>query len=97
MAETGLSMVENDDDDSSDGPGGHHEPITDDDVLAYVREQDGEPVGATEVADALDRSRRGVLRRLDDLAGDGRLEDKEIGARTRVFWFDRDAGGDADE
>ena len=65
-------------------------------VLLYeetlsVFEATAEPLTSVEVADALDLDRRAVYERLANLADDGRLETKKVGASGRVWWLpDRD-------
>lgn len=58
------------------------------DVLGVFDRRDdrGEPLTAPELADALNCSRRTALDRLTDLADDGRLQSKQVGGRSRVYW-----------
>lgn len=62
--------------------------ITPEDVLDVfrARDQPNEPLTATEVADALGCSRRTALDRLHDLAEQGEVASKKVGARARVWW-----------
>ena len=68
--------------------------VTERDVLGVFEERrdTSEPLTASDVADALDCSRRTALTRLNDLAERGDLEKKQVGARAAVYWIaERDA------
>jgi len=67
------------------GPKPKVEPADALDVFAR-RDDRGEPLTASEVADVLGCSRRTALNKLTDLAGDGRLRSKQVGGRSRVYW-----------
>ena len=70
-----------------DGSGsGRPRETTTDDVLKALCEVDA-PVGTgTELAQRLNVSQQTVLRRLDELHKNGRVERKEVGARAVVWW-----------
>jgi len=51
-----------------------------------VFDDDGEPRTASEVADALGCARRTAYGKLEELAEQGALETKKVGARGRVWW-----------
>jgi len=54
----------------------------------------GEPVTASELADAMECTRRTAYDRLQRLAEAGELETKKVGARGRVWWRSRRTVGD---
>ncbi|NHN48575.1 GAF domain-containing protein [Halostella sp. JP-L12] len=60
-------------------------------ALGAVAAAGGEPLTTSEVADALDCSRRTAYNRLERLAERDEIESKKVGARGRVWWLHRDA------
>ena len=46
----------------------------------------GEPLTTSEVAEALDLTRRSAYERLSELADQGRVETKKVGAKGRIWW-----------
>ena len=72
-------------------------PGTAEGALAAVTAAGGEPLTTSEVAAALDCSRRTAYNRLDRLADRGHVATKKVGARGRVWWRPPDAAAsDAD-
>lgn len=83
-------------------------PAIDDpaDVVAYLKQYHPEPITASEIGETFNCDRRTALRRLQELAGvktkddqglfdaDPRVRTKQVGGRTRVFWFDDVTRGD---
>lgn len=67
---------------------GRIEETTPEDVLEVfrLRRDAGEPLTAPEIAEHLQCSRRTALNKLNHLVEDGRLESKEVGGRSKVFW-----------
>ncbi|RBI58329.1 transcriptional regulator [halophilic archaeon] len=68
-----INMPKKRDDDS----GRYTQSVDDDDILAYLREQDG--AGTSEVADAFDYEQSTVYRRMKRLEDDGRVSRREVG------------------
>jgi MarR-like DNA-binding transcriptional regulator SgrR of sgrS sRNA len=62
---------------------------TESDVVAMfeAREDYAEPLTASEVAEALDCSRRTALNRLHDLQESTDVTSKKVGGRSRVWWI----------
>lgn len=60
--------------------------IPDEEILQLVRDHPDPVVGTAEIADALDFSRNGTKKRLDQLVEQGDLENKKIGT-VSVFWL----------
>ncbi len=54
----------------------------------------GEPLTTREVADALELTRRSAYERLRELADNGAIETKKVGARGRVWWRPAGASGE---
>jgi len=52
-----------------------------------AREDHAEPLTASEVAEALDCSRRTALNRLHDLQESTDVTSKKVGGRSRVWWI----------
>lgn len=63
--------------------------VTRDDVMAVFqnRVHPHEPLGTSEVADAVNAARRTAYDKLERLVDEGCLESKKIGARARVWWL----------
>ncbi|MBX0295679.1 PAS domain S-box protein [Haloarcula nitratireducens] len=59
------------------------------DALAAFDSTPSAPLTASEVADAIDCSRRTAYNRLEQLVEDGLLETKKVGASGRVWWRSR--------
>jgi hypothetical protein len=78
------------------GPKPKVEPADALDVFAR-RDDRGEPLTASEVADVLGCSRRTALNKLTDLAGDGRLRSKQVGGRSRVYWVPIDGDSEGED
>lgn len=57
-------------------------------TVADILEETDEPVATTaEIEDRIPLSRRGLLRRLQELDDKGELASKQVGARGRVWWI----------
>lgn len=54
------------------------------------RKDPNEPLTASEIAEAVNCSRRTALDRLHELEARGRLTSKKVGARSRVWWLPDD-------
>ena len=61
--------------------------VSDDEILAVFRESQDPVLIASEVAAELPIGRRGVYKRLEQLAEDDKLERKKIGGRGTVWWL----------
>jgi predicted ArsR family transcriptional regulator len=63
--------------------------VTGEDVVGVFRHRDdqSEPLTASEVAEQLDCSRRTALNQLNELAEAGEISSKKVGARARVYWM----------
>lgn len=66
--------------------GGRPRTVTDDEIVRTLRESGEHVLTTAEVADTLDVSRRTALRRLSALAEEGRIERKDVGKRSAVWW-----------
>jgi hypothetical protein len=66
--------------------------VTDEDVLSVYRElsDPSEALSASEVANALDCSRRTAYARLAELADGGPLHTKKVGKQVRIWWLATD-------
>jgi predicted ArsR family transcriptional regulator len=71
--------------------GGRPQTVSDDDIVRYLRETDERVVSTSEAAEALDVSTRTALRRLSELADEGRIGRKDLGERSTVWWALDDA------
>jgi predicted ArsR family transcriptional regulator len=69
------------------GEAGRPRRVSDEDILAVVRDSDGPAVNTGEVAEQLPLTRRCVHARLTDLAEEGTLETKTMGKRVRIWWI----------
>lgn len=61
--------------------------VTDEEVLAVLRESDDPVLSTAEVADKLPIKRRATLTRLQRLAENGDLARKQTGGRNTVWWL----------
>lgn len=61
--------------------------VSDDEILAVFRESQDPVLIASEVAAELPIGRRGVYKRLEQLAEEGELGRKKIGGRGTVWWL----------
>jgi MarR-like DNA-binding transcriptional regulator SgrR of sgrS sRNA len=68
---------------------GRETQYTESDVIDVFRDRTdfAEPLTASEVADALDCSRRTALNRLNDLQESTDVTSKKVGGRSRVWWI----------
>jgi MarR-like DNA-binding transcriptional regulator SgrR of sgrS sRNA len=68
---------------------GRETQYTESDVIDVFRDRTdfAEPLTASEVADALDCSRRTALNRLNDLQESTDVTSKKAGGRSRVWWI----------
>jgi predicted ArsR family transcriptional regulator len=63
--------------------------VTDEEVIAVLRENDDPVLSTAEVADELPIKRRATLTRLQRLAENGVLARKQAGGRNTVWWLAR--------
>ncbi|MFC6906782.1 helix-turn-helix domain-containing protein [Halalkalicoccus tibetensis] len=72
----------------TDGKPGPKPKVTPPDVLKLFEEREdrAEPLTASEVADALNCSRRTVGRKFEQLLEQGDVDSKKVGGRSRVYW-----------
>lgn len=70
--------------------GGRPPSVSDEQIIQYLRESGERVLTTPEIADGLDVSRRTALRRLSALANEGRVERKDVGGRTAVWWVPDD-------
>ncbi|RLM94379.1 hypothetical protein [Haloarcula sp. Atlit-7R] len=61
--------------------------VSDNEILAVFRESQDPVLIASEVAAELPIGRRGVYKRLEQLADEGELGRKKIGGRGTVWWL----------
>jgi Fe2+ or Zn2+ uptake regulation protein len=61
--------------------------VSDEEILDVFRESSDPVLIASEVADEVSIGRRGVYKRLKQLAEDGQLGRKKIGGRGTVWWL----------
>jgi len=69
----------------SEGPGRSPE-ITDEEILDVFRSASDPVLTTSEVAAEFELTHRGVRDRLDNLAEEGTLNSKDVGARAKVWW-----------
>lgn len=70
----------------SDGPG-RAPTVSDDEILNVFRQSEDPVLTATEVSQQLPIGRRGALKRLQDLADRGLLQEKKVGSGSRIWWL----------
>lgn len=70
--------------------------VSDEEILAVLRDAETPVLTTSEVADRLPIGRRAVLRRLKRLQGEGRVERKPVGGRAQVWWPADGAGEHGD-
>ena len=75
--------------------GGRPRSVTDDEIVRHLRESGERVLTTSEVAEALDVSRRTAHRRLTSLAEEGRVERKDNGKRSAVWWVESGSADDA--
>jgi predicted ArsR family transcriptional regulator len=61
--------------------------VSDEEILAVFHESSDPVLIASEVAEELPIGRRGVYKRLEQLAEEGELGRKKIGGRGTVWWL----------
>jgi len=61
--------------------------VSDEEILTVFRESQDPVLIASEVAEELPIGRRGVYKRLEQLAEKGELDRKKIGGRGTVWWL----------
>lgn len=66
---------------------GRPQRVSDEEILEVFRESSDPVLIASEVAEELPIGRRGVYKRLEQLAEDGELGRKKIGGRGTVWWL----------
>lgn len=68
---------------------GRETQYTESDVVGVFRDRDdyAEPLTASEIAEALECSRRTALNRLHDLQESTDVTSKKVGGRSRVWWI----------
>lgn len=67
--------------------GGRPQSVSDEEIVRYFRESDEVVLTTSEVADAVDVSRRTALRRLSRLVEAETLGRKDVGDRSAVWWL----------
>jgi len=73
-------------------PGSGRPPqVTDGEILDVFRGSDDPVLIASEIAEELPIGRRGVYKRLEQLAEEGELGRKKIGGRGTVWWLSEEA------
>jgi predicted transcriptional regulator len=61
--------------------------VTDDELIALLREVDDPVLSTAEVTERVSLSRRSVYDRLASLRDDGKLNGKQIGGKNTVWWI----------
>jgi predicted ArsR family transcriptional regulator len=61
--------------------------VSDEEILSVFSQSPDPVLTATEVAEKLPLTRRGIYDRLTALEEQGELESKKVGGRTTVWWF----------
>jgi predicted ArsR family transcriptional regulator len=69
------------------GAGGRPKTVSDEELLAAIRESDGPATTAREITEKVELSHRCVQRRLDTLAEEGRVKTRKTSDRTRIWWL----------
>lgn len=72
---------------SRDGPG-RKPRVTDDEIVAVIREDERPVLTTSMIAEQLPIKRRGLLKRLNALTDDGRVEQMDVGPRSQVWYVD---------
>jgi predicted ArsR family transcriptional regulator len=70
-----------------DEKGRYSEEVTPETVLDVLKEADDPVLTATEIADVLDVSRDTIRLKLQDLHERGKVDRKQVGARSVVWWI----------
>jgi len=70
--------------------GGRKPRVTDDEILAVLRDHSDPVLSTAEIADRLPIKRRGTLNRLRELEEEGAVVSKQIGGRNTVWWLTRE-------
>lgn len=65
---------------------GRGERVSDEEILAIFARIDSPVASTNEVAEQVDLGRRGTLKRLNELAEEGRIQRKKIDERRIVWW-----------
>ncbi|WP_135851107.1 winged helix-turn-helix domain-containing protein [Halorussus salinus] len=66
---------------------GRKPQVSDDEILTIFQESEDPVLVASEVADQLPISRRGVYKRLKKLRDQGQIKSKKAGGRSMVWWY----------
>ena len=66
---------------------GRRPRVSDEEIVAVFRESQDPVLIASEVSAELSIGRRGVYKRLEQLAEEGKLERKKIGGRGTIWWL----------
>ncbi|WP_245697889.1 hypothetical protein [Haloplanus vescus] len=61
--------------------------MSDEEILDVFKRSDDPILTASEVSDALNMGRRGMLARLESLEERGLLKSKKVGGRSVVWWY----------
>ncbi|PSQ57417.1 response regulator of citrate/malate metabolism [Halobacteriales archaeon SW_8_68_21] len=61
--------------------------LTDDNVLAVLRDAEDPVLSAKEVSERMDCSAEAARQRLHDLKDSGMVKTKTVGARARIWWL----------
>jgi len=65
---------------------GRSKTMSDEEIIETIRSHPDEVVTAPEVAEEIDMTPAGVLKRLDQLAEEGVVTKKKVGSRAVVWW-----------
>lgn len=74
---------------------GREKTMTDAEIVDVIRQHPDRAVTATEVADRVDMTNTGVLKRLNQLAENDQLTRKKVGGRAVVWWVPGDHQADS--
>jgi predicted transcriptional regulator len=73
------------------GKPGRKKTVADVEILRHISLYPDPAITASELAERVDMSKQGVNKRLRELADDGYIVRKKVGAHAVVYWLD-DAG-----
>jgi len=64
--------------------------MSDEELIAAISDHPDRAVTAEEVAEQLDFTKQGILKRLNSLSDAGEIVKKKVGARAVVWWVPED-------
>jgi len=67
---------------------GRNKEVSDEEIARAIALHPDPVVTASEVAESVDMSKQGVNKRLRELADEGYVVRKEVGARAVIYWLD---------